>query len=92
MLTVHCSKWVFCSLPLTVLKVKDGKEPKIAVLLPQKTNVTEPSTHISGSWGRFRVWKYRLERVILQQPNTSTTADPGTRRAKAEGFSWSEEF
>lgn len=39
MLTVHCSKWFFCSLPLTVLKVKDGKEPKITVLLPQKTNV-----------------------------------------------------
>lgn len=38
MLTVHCSKRGFCSLPFIVLKVKDGKEPKIAVSFPQKTN------------------------------------------------------
>lgn len=39
MLTAHCTKRGFCNLPLIVLKVRDGKEPKIAVSFAQKTNV-----------------------------------------------------
>lgn len=57
-----------------------GQEAKNSCFLSTENKCTELPTHISGNWGRFTVWKNRLKRVILQQPNTSTTADPGTRR------------